>query len=122
MKKFASWIPSILCLSIISVFLYAFFEGNFFQAGTLIMLFVLVFIVLYGLLISLSQKESALLVKYPFSFTPNRNDLLFRSVKVASPMYFCLLLISCIPSHRYEIWLMTVLPFLILICIPLYSL
>ncbi|MBQ4046953.1 MAG: hypothetical protein IJC93_01100 [Clostridia bacterium] len=83
-----------------------------------------IFLTLYGICIGLSQKSAEKLKHYEqkqihfgLCKRDDRRILLF-SLTTLSPMFLCIFLVSLIPLYTYEIWLITVLPAIVLNCIP----
>lgn len=78
-------------------------------------------VLLYILFTEISWKASATMVALPYSARPNYGVLIPLSLKIALPLYFCLFCVACIPLFRWELWLLTGFPVLLLLSAPLYS-
>jgi len=78
-------------------------------------------VLIYTLFMDISWKASAAMVALPYSARPNYRALIPLSLKIALPLYFCLFCIACIPLFRWELWLLTGFPTLLLLSTPLYS-
>ena len=78
-------------------------------------------VVLYVLFMEVSWRASAALMSLPYSADPDRRALIPLSLKIALPLYLCLFCVACIPLFRWELWLLTGLPVLLLLIAPLYS-
>ena len=78
-------------------------------------------VVIYILFMEISWRASAALMALPYSAKPNYRVLLPLAAKIALPLYLCLLCVACIPLFRWELWLLTGLPVLLLLIAPLYS-
>ena len=78
-------------------------------------------VVLYVLFMEVSWRASAALMALPYSADPDRRALIPLSLKIALPLYLCLFCVACIPLFRWELWLLTGLPVLLLLIAPLYS-
>jgi hypothetical protein len=57
----------------------------------------------------------------PYVSHPHYGALIAFSIRIALPLYLCLLCAACIPLFRWEMFLLTGLPILILLAVPLYS-
>ena len=78
-------------------------------------------VVLYVLFMEVSWRAGAALMALPYSAEPDRRALIPLSLKIALPLYLCLFCVACIPLFRWELWLLTGLPVLLLLIAPLYS-
>ena len=78
-------------------------------------------VVLYVLFMEVSWQASAALMALPYSADPNYRVLLPLAAKIALPLYLCLFCVACIPLFRWELWLLTGFPVLLLLIAPLYS-
>ena len=73
------------------------------------------------LFMEISWRASAALMALPYSAEPNYRVLLPLAAKIALPLYLCLFCVACIPLFRWELWLLTGFPVLLLLIAPLYS-
>ena len=78
-------------------------------------------VLLYALLMEISERASSKLMALPYMSRPNRRVLITLSIRIALPLYLCLFCTACIPLFRWELWILTGLPILVLFCIPLLS-
>lgn len=78
-------------------------------------------VVIYILFMEISWRASAALMALPYSAEPNYRVLLPLAAKIALPLYLCLFCVACIPLFRWELWLLTGFPVLLLLIAPLYS-
>ena len=78
-------------------------------------------VLLYALLMEVSERASAKLMARPYVSHSDNGTLIALSVQITLPLYLCLLCTACIPIFRLELWLVTGLPILVLFCIPLIS-
>ena len=78
-------------------------------------------VLLYALLMEVSDRASAKLLARPYVSHPDSRALIALSIRIALPLYLCLFCAACIPLFRWELWLLTGLPILVLFCIPLYA-
>ena len=78
-------------------------------------------VLLYAFLMQISERAGTALTALPYVSRPNRRALLGLSIQIALPLYLCLFCTACIPLFRWEMWLLTGLPILALLCIPLLS-
>lgn len=78
-------------------------------------------VALYVLSMEISRRASVALMALPYSAEPNYRVLLPLTVKIALPLYLCLFCVACIPLFRWEMWLLTGFPVLLLLAAPLYS-
>ena len=78
-------------------------------------------VLLYALLMEVSDRASAKLLARPYVSHPDSRALIALSIRIALPLYLCLFCAACIPLFRWELWLLTGLPILVLFCIPLIS-
>lgn len=78
-------------------------------------------VVIYILFMDISWRASAALMALPYSAEPNYRVLLPLAAKIALPLYLCLFCVACIPLFRWELWLLTGFPVLLLLIAPLYS-
>ena len=81
----------------------------------------LVIVLLYVWLMEISWRASASLMALPYSAEPNYRVLLPLAAKIALPLYLCLFCVACIPLFRWELWLLTGFPVLLLLSAPLWS-
>ena len=79
-------------------------------------------VVLYVLAMEISWRSSAALVALPYVAEPPYRLLIPLSLKIALPLYLCLFCVACIPLFRWELWLLTGFPVLLLLSAPLWSL
>ena len=80
-----------------------------------------VIVLLYAILMSVSERASAKLTALPYISRPNRRALIALSIRIALPLHLCLFCAACIPLFCWELWLLTGLPILALLCIPLLA-
>ena len=78
-------------------------------------------VLLYAFLMQISERAGAALTALPYVSRPNRRALLGLSIQIALPLYLCLFCTACIPLFRWEMWLLTGFPVLLLLAAPLYS-
>ena len=78
-------------------------------------------VALYVLSMEVSWRASAALTALPYSAEPRYRVLLSLAVKIALPLYPCILCVACISLFRWELWLLTGFPVLLLLAAPLYS-
>ena len=78
-------------------------------------------VLLYALLMEVSERASAKLLARPYVSRPDSRALIALSIRIALPLYLCLFCAACIPLFRWELWFLTGLPILILLSIPLLS-
>ena len=78
-------------------------------------------VLLYAFLMQISERAGAALTALPYVSRPNRRALLGLSIQIALPLYLCLFCTACIPLFRWELWFLTGLPILALLCIPLLA-
>ena len=81
----------------------------------------LIIVLLYVWLMEISWRASAALMALPYSAEPNYRVLLPLAAKIALPLYLCLFCVACIPLFRWELWLLTGFPVLLLLSAPLWS-
>lgn len=81
----------------------------------------LVYVCLYVLCWEYSRRASDALAALPYSAEPDLRRLIPLSLRIALPLYFCLFCTALIPIWRWEVWLLTGMPIICLICIPLLS-
>ena len=81
----------------------------------------LVIVLLYALLMEISERASAKLTALPYMSRPNRRVLITLSIRIALPLYLCLCCAACIPLFCWELWVLTGLPILVLLSIPLFA-
>lgn len=81
----------------------------------------LVIVAVYVWFMEISWRASASLVALPYSAEPNYRLLLPLATKIALPLYLCLFCVACIPLFRWELWLLTGFPILLLLSAPLWS-
>ena len=79
-------------------------------------------VALYVPAMEISWRSSAALVALPYSAKPPYRLLIPLSLKIALPLYLCLFCVACIPLFRWELWLLTGFPVLLLLSAPLWSL
>lgn len=79
-------------------------------------------VALYVPAMEISWRSSAALVALPYSSKPTYRLLIPLSWKIALPLYLCLFCVACIPLFRWELWLLTGFPVLLLLSAPLWSL
>lgn len=79
-------------------------------------------VVLYVPAMEISWRSSAALVALPYVAEPPYRLLIPLSLKIALPLYLCLFCVACIPLFRWELWLLTGFPVLLLLSAPLWSL
>ena len=78
-------------------------------------------VLLYALLMEISERAAGRLKALPYISYPDRRALIALSLRIALPLYLCLFCTACIPLFCWELWLLTGLPILVLFCIPLYA-
>ena len=78
-------------------------------------------VLLYAFLMEISERAAGRLKALPYISYPDRRALIALSFRIALPLYLCLFCTACIPLFRWELWLLTGLPILVLFCIPLYA-
>ena len=78
-------------------------------------------VLLYAFLMEISERAAGKLKALPYVSYPDRRALIALSFRIALPLYLCLFCTACIPLFRWELWLLTGLPILVLFCIPLYT-
>ena len=81
----------------------------------------LVIVAVYVWFMEISWRASASLMALPYSAEPNYHLLLPLATKIALPLYLCLFCVACIPLFRWELWLLTGFPILLLLSAPLWS-
>lgn len=85
------------------------------------LLIAFVIVILYVAFMEISWRASASLMTLPYSAEPDRRRLIPLALKIALPLYLCLFCVACIPLFRWELWLLTGFPVLLLLSAPLYS-
>ena len=78
-------------------------------------------VAIYVFFMTTSWRASAALSTLPYSAEPPYRLLIPLSLKIALPLYLCLFCVACIPLFRWELWLLTGFPVLLLLAAPLYS-
>ena len=78
-------------------------------------------VLLYAYLSEISEGACTKLMAMPYVSHPHYGALIALSIRIALPLYLCLLCAACIPLFRWEMFLLTGLPILILLAVPLYS-
>lgn len=78
-------------------------------------------VMLYVFLMEISWRASAALKTLPYTAAPNCRILITLALKIALPLYLCLFCVACIPLFRWELWLLTGFPILLLLSAPLCS-
>ncbi len=85
------------------------------------LLIALVIVIVYVTFMEISWRASASLTALPYSTEPDRRRLISLALKISLPLYLCLFCVACIPLFRWELWLLTGFPILLLLSAPLYS-
>lgn len=78
-------------------------------------------VLLYAFLMQISERAGTVLMALPYVSRPNRRALLALSIQIALPLYLCLFCTACIPLFRWELWILTGFPVLLLLAAPLYA-
>ena len=78
-------------------------------------------VLLYAYLSEISESACTKLMAMPYVSRPHYGALIGLSIRIALPLYLCLLCAACIPLFRWELWVLTGLPILALLCVPLFS-
>jgi hypothetical protein len=116
-----------IALFVITLGLFCVLYIKVFRVSVSVFGILLAFFVVYGFCMALGEKSIRELKKYEqqlIHFGLNAGDekkVLLYSLTALSPAYFCILLVSVIPLYIYEVWLITVLPCILLNCLPASS-
>lgn len=112
---------------VFSITFFCFLYIGVFKISVDVICILFVFFALYGCILGFSWKSMKQLKKFEqklIHFGLNKDDnqkILLFSLTTLSPMLFCVLLVSCVPLFTYEVWFITVLPCIILNCLPASS-
>lgn len=115
---------------ILFVLSMAFFAGVYigmFKMSVVTFLIILCVLALYVLCMGLGEKSMRELNKYERKqiqvglTEEDERKILKYSLLTLSPAYFCVVLVSVVPLYSYEVWLITVLPCVVLNCLPISS-
>ena len=108
---------------VITLAILAYFLCNIsYSIGTVTITIILIlFIAAYGVLFGISQRSSLKLARIIDSDNRTMRKLILLSIGSMLPMYFCYAIVSFIPMFQYEVWFITVLPLIIILCVPLYA-
>ncbi len=111
-------------LSLIAVIILGFAYIKVFRISLVAIAVLLAFLAVYAFFITFGWKSKLKLDAYEQKLihfglsAEDERKILFYSVAVLSPMWFCIFLISCIPLFTNGVWMVTVFPFIFLSCLP----
>ena len=111
-------ISFVITLAILAYFLY---NISYSIGSVTIIIILIIFIAAYGVLFGISQRSSLKLARIIDSDNRTMRKLILLSIGSMLPMYFCYAIVSFIPMFQYEVWFITVLPLIIILCVPLYA-
>lgn len=115
-------LSKIIGLIIAFAFLAYFLYTVCYSIGTATIIIILIsVVVVYGMLFDISQRSSLKLARIIDSDERTDRQLIALSIGAMLPMYFCYSIVSFLPMFQYEVWLITVLPVIIILCIPLLA-
>ena len=116
-----------ILLFLLSVTVFSCIYVGLFKISITIVLILLAVFALYGFCMGLGYKSMEQIKKYERKATHSgltRKDdarILLFSLTTLSPTYFCVVLVSLVPLYTYEVWLITILPCILLNCLPATS-
>ena len=106
----------LVAFALLAYFLYS----VCYSIGTATIIIILISVIaVYGVLFDISQRSTLKLARIIDSDKRTVRQLITLSIGSMLPMYFCYSIVSFLPMFQYEVWLITVLPVIIIICVPL---
>lgn len=117
-KSLTKIIGFLVAFALLAYFLYT----VCYSIGTATIIIILIsVIIVYGVLFDISQRSSLKLARIIDSDKRINRQLITLSIGAMLPMYLCYSIVSFLPIFQYEVWFITVLPVIIILCVPLVA-
>ena len=116
-----------LLLCTLFIFVFCLIYVHLFQISLAFIIGFSLFLCLYASLLGVCWKSMERLYHYEqkavhFGLQPkDENKILFFSLTTLAPMFLCDCLVSLIPLYTYEVWFITVFPWVTITCFPAIS-
>ena len=107
-----------ISMALACVLLFSFYRD---MVGDFVLLIVLVFLVLYGTAMAVCYFGMTKLEKHQRSGSVTGKRVFGLSILISMPIYYLWMVVSLIPIVRYELWLLTGLPLVIITGTTLFS-
>ena len=120
-------IISNILLFILSITFFSCVYVGVFKVSVVVICILLVFFFAYGMFMGVSFKSMEELKKCEQKLihfgldNKDYNKILYFSLTMLLPMYFCVFLVSLVPLYTYEVWFITVFPCICLNILPASS-